>query len=797
MTMPEPEMTNPILVAALDAWDHGLSVVRVRSDGSKRPVGEWKAYQTDRAERAVVQEWFAHGNHGLGVICGAVSGDLEMLELEGRFIAEIGTQAFKDAAKAAGLELLLSRLVNGFMVVSPSNGRHFYYRVDGEAAPNTKLARRPATDDELAASDTDRVKVLIETRGEGGFVVAPPSSGTVHPPGRPWQTQAATWAAVPTITVAERDAMFELCRSFDTAGHAAPTPVAPVATPVVVRQARATVEGSSWMDALVDHLRTTQPMQQLLEHYGWAHAYTDRHGRALMTRPGKDEGVSGSVNAGGRLLPFSSSTPFATGGLPPTTYDQLDVIAAYEYRGDRKAAARSLAERAGLIGAPARPPANVDPTTGEIVSADNGPLDEAFWNARPYLTHIRQAARSRMVAPAAVLGCVLARVAAFTPPSTCLPPTIGSESTLTTYVALLAVSGGGKSTSMGCAASLLPDTPPGCLGPLGLGSGEGLIDAYFEMVEDTDGGGKKQRVKRHTKHGVLFSLDEGQALAEMGARKGATIMPILRSAWSGSDIGQANAGAETRRTMRQGTYTAGLISLWQMAAAAKLLKDVDGGTPQRFVFISTTDATLTVDTPEWPGALRWTPPPAIVMHGRMQANPMAVHADIAAEIRSTHVAVQTGQLTLNPFDSHRRLVKLKLAGLLAVLDERHDIDLDDWELAERIMTHSDQMRSWVQQQAALERARVEESVVRRRITHEAMAEDSATQRAMALATKAVARAAQRLSPAPLTRRHAHMAVSGRHRQIVTLDEVLAEAERLQWLTRTGDNEWELGNAAPR
>ena len=136
----------PILAAALDAHDAGLSVVRVRNDGTKRPVGEWKALQTQRADRDTVARWFTGTTHGLGVICGAVSGDLEMLELEGRFMDQLGSTAFRKAMDDAGLALLLRRLVNGFMVVSPSGGRHFYYRVDGEAGPNTKLARRPATD---------------------------------------------------------------------------------------------------------------------------------------------------------------------------------------------------------------------------------------------------------------------------------------------------------------------------------------------------------------------------------------------------------------------------------------------------------------------------------------------------------------------------------------------------------------------------------------------------------------------------------------------------------------------------
>jgi hypothetical protein len=807
--MSEPAQ-SPILAAALDAWDAGLSVVRVRTDGSKRPVGEWKQYQTVRADRDTVAQWFTNTAHGLGVICGAVSGDLEMLELEGRFVTEHSTKAFLRAMKDAGLELLLRRLVNGFMVTSPSDGRHFYYRVDGEATANTKLARRPSTDDELAAHPTALVQVLIETRGEGGFVVAPPSGGTVHPTGKEWKTKAGSYAAIPIITVAEREALFEVCRSFDSYG----TEPAPAGTPVApgqrVKLTRSSGRvGDSWMDAVVDHLRHTIPMTGLLEHYGWAPAYTDRHGRQLMTRPGKEDGVSGSVNASDRLHVFSTSVPLAAGGK--TTHDQLDVIAAYEHHGDRQQAARSIAERTGILDAwkaaqapraTVVPPANVDPATGEILAApavggdppdaSNGPLNDDFWNARPHLAHIHQAAKSRMVAPAAVLGCIIARVAAFTPPSTRLPPIIGSASTLTTYIALRARSGGGKSTSTGCAADLLPDTPPGCVGPLPVGSGEGLIDAYFELVEDTDGGGKKVKVKRQTRRGALFILDEGQALAEMGSRRGATILPTLRTAWSGADVGQANASLETRRMMKSGTYALGLVSLWQDPAAARLLDDVDGGTPQRFVFIDTGDADTDADNcPEWPGQLDWAPGPVYTIPKLLDVDPAIVR-----EIRHAHAAAQRGDVVIAPLDAHRRLVKLKVAGVLGVLDGRDSINPDDWELAERIMAHSDSVRGWISAEAARRRQAEQMAGTLRQVEREAVLEGSSVQRALLRAAKVAYRAAEKAAPDPITKRDLHHAIASRDRQLVTTTEVLAEAVRLRWLTHRDDESWVLGDGKP-
>lgn len=778
-----------VLNAALEAYDAGLCVVRARTDGTKAPLGQWLQYQHERPTRLEVERWFEDGYTGLGVICGAVSGDLEMFELEGRFMAETdGGKRFASAMKAAGHELLLKRLVNGLMVASPSDGRHFYYRVTGAVDGNTKLARNVANE------------TMIETRGEGGFVIVAPSWGGVHPTGKPWRKRGGSFATIPTITVAEREALFAVARSFDESPK--PAPVTPVASGqrLPVSQYAGAHVGDSWMDATVAHLRDTWTMRSLLEHYGWTYAYTDRHGRELMTRPGKEDGVSASVNESGRMHPFSTSIPFEVGGTRQTTYDLLDVIAAYEHGGDRQAAGRAVAEVAGIRRAhvkPSSPPSNVDPVTGEITQTPQDMLGDAFWTARPELAHIRQAARSRLVAPTAVLGAVLARIAAFTPPSSCVPPLVGGEAPLSLYIAFRGRSGAGKSSPVSAATALLPDIPPGCAGPLALGSGEGLVEAYLELVEETDDNGKKRKVKHQTRHGVLFMLDEGQALGEMASRKGSTIMPTLRTAWSGGDPGQANASAETRRSLPSNSYALGLISLWQDKAAAQLLADVDGGTPQRFVWMPTDDPGASADTPPWPGRLTWIRPPMMAMGGRVQPNPLDVHPSIAREVAEARAAGLRLELELRELDAHRLLNKLKLAGVLAILNGRHNIDLEDWDLAERVLTMSDSVRDWVVSEASRRRAEAEDAVIQRTVTRDAVVEKSAADRALVSAARATYRAVVRGGGEPVGRRDIARAIASRDRAHVTIDDAIAETERLLWVTRAGvPDAWVEGKARP-
>ena len=797
-----------MLAAALAAYDAGLCVVRAATDGTKKPVGTWQKWQTQRPSRQQVVEWFSSSHAGMGAICGGVSGGLEMFELEGRLVAAGGRDEFGRRMKDAGHEFLWRKLLEGLVVVSPSDGRHLLYRVDGPVDGNTKLARN-------ANSET-----LIETRGEGGFVVLPPSHGTVHPSGKPWRTSRGAFDSIVTLTVDERAALFAVARSFDEAP--APKPVQPVTSSQRARLKQwrpDCVIGDSWFDAVVAHLESTWTMQALLEHYGWTHVYDDRHGRQLLRRPGKDEGVSGSVNGNGRFHPFSSSTPFpsarADKGAP--TYDLLDVIAVYEHQGDRQAAARRIAEQTGILSAwgterdaalmrslgvqPADSgdvkvvaPRNVDPTTGEITRPDH--LDDAFFDRSPTLRHIHQAARSRLVAPAAVLGCVLARVAAWTPPSTCLPPIIGSYAPLSIYVGLHGRSGAGKSAPSVVADELLPEPPPGCVGPVSLGSGEGLVEAFHEMVDEVDGGGHKRKVKRQTRRGVLFSLDEGQALAEMANRRGSTILPVLRTAWSGGDPGQANASIETRRHLKPGSYHVGLVSLWQAKAAALLLDDADGGTPQRFVWLPTTDPWVDVrNRPEWPGPIDWQPPALIEVGGRTGRSALSVAPEIADEVIEFRGIDLRGESTESALDAHRRLNKLKLAACFVVLEGRRTITVDDWDIAEAVLSVSDVVRDGVLAQARKFAAEAVAADAAKAVVKEAIVEQSATDRALLRAARQVWRTVDKAGGTPVSKRDIHHNISSRDRQLVSVDDAIAEAERLRWVAQHGEG-WVVGAARP-
>jgi putative DNA primase/helicase len=350
-----------LLDAAL-AWHRaGCSVIPVRTDGTKMPAVTWKAYQEQPASEAVVTEWFTSGRYdGIGVICGAVSGHLELFEVEGRAVIET-LPAFRDAMRDNGHGDLWDRLNGGFLEQSPSGGMHWLFRVDGGARRNLKLARRPATADELAQDPADKVKVLLETRGEGGYVVVAPSAGRTHPTGKAWTMLVGSPAAIPTITVDERDALHAIASMFDLMPASEPIQPRlnmPGDIPGGTRPGDDFNQRGSWDDILTPQ-GWTKTKHFGGNCYGWV-------------RPGKNtrDGISATTgrNDGDNLFVFSSSTEFDT----ERPYSKFSAYALLEWNGDYSSAAKQLrADGYGDQPPPITPPrqtlAAVDGTAVRVV----------------------------------------------------------------------------------------------------------------------------------------------------------------------------------------------------------------------------------------------------------------------------------------------------------------------------------------------------------------------------------------------------------------------------------------------
>ena len=147
----------------------------------------------------------------------------------------------------------------------------------------------PATAAELAANPTDRIKVLAETRGEGGFVVLAPSGGRTHPSGKPWQVVSGGPDTIATVTVEERR------RCSTCSGRSTRCPARQPSPPAPVRPRRRV--------GPVTISRTGQ----MGGHLGTARLAGRCRGRRVQhwCRPGKTAGTSATTGYG---QPMVSST---------------------------------------------------------------------------------------------------------------------------------------------------------------------------------------------------------------------------------------------------------------------------------------------------------------------------------------------------------------------------------------------------------------------------------------------------------------------------------------------------------
>ena len=307
-----------ILQAALDFYDAGISVVPANNNGSKAPIGSWKQYQVTRAEREQLADWFGSGHPGIGIITGAVSGNLEMLELEGRAIHAGLFDEAKELAINSGLEDLFTILTTGYAEMTPSGGLHFLYRIVDEPVPgNTKIARRPG--------ENDSVEVLVETRGEGGFVVTAPSHGQVHPSHQPWVLLTGSAATIPMFSMDERNAIHSIFKALDS------MPVKESIATSLLTKSETTGEKpgddynakAEWKDILI----------------GWKQVFTSG-GVTYWRRPGKDTGISATTgrNDGDNLFVFTTSTTFEA----ERPYSKFAAYAHLNHGGDFSGAAKAL-----------------------------------------------------------------------------------------------------------------------------------------------------------------------------------------------------------------------------------------------------------------------------------------------------------------------------------------------------------------------------------------------------------------------------------------------------------------------
>ena len=298
-------MSN-IPAKAKEYLSYQLSVIPTKED--KTPaLPSWKPYQTTRLKEEEVAGLFTGANvRGIAIICGAISGGLEVIDVDTKHDT---TGTLWDEFRTL-IEDNLPELYSSLVIAqTKSGGYHIYYRgsqVDRNLKLSTKLNK----------------EVLIETRGEGGYVIAPPTPAYKYIQGEPGN--------IPTITPLQRETLLGLAKSFNQLPEEKPIAHTPPAQ----------AYNSTGLSPFEDY-NNRGDVVGLLQRQGWR-VISEAGERVSMLRPGEtDSKSSGDFHTGKRLFKvFTTSTIFeAEKGYSPSS-----VFSLLECNGDNKQAYRRLLE---------------------------------------------------------------------------------------------------------------------------------------------------------------------------------------------------------------------------------------------------------------------------------------------------------------------------------------------------------------------------------------------------------------------------------------------------------------------
>ncbi|WP_345317516.1 hypothetical protein [Mycobacterium paraffinicum] len=296
-------------------------------------------------------------------------------------------------------------------------------------------------------------------------------------------------------------------------------------------------------------------------------------------------------------------------------------------------------------------------------------------------------ARARGVGPWAVLGAVLARAVATIPPEIMLPGIVGSRMSLNLFIALVGPSGGGKGAAE---ATALDGFHLPYVEIVPLGSGEGIARTFRPVGTKPD--------DPNVVTAAIFSAPEIDTLAAVASRQGSTLSSELRKVYSGEQLGFGNAGKDTRNIVAAGSYRACLTIGVQPLRSQTLLGASDGGLPQRFVWLPTSDPDAPDEPPPDPGKWKVSRPSWLRAVG--STVDLIVPETASKAIRAHRLAVLREDPHVDPLDGHALLTRLKVAAALMALDGRTVVSAEDWSISGYIMDVSHYTRKRCQQALA-------------------------------------------------------------------------------------------------
>jgi hypothetical protein len=256
--------------------DKGYSIIPLNTDKSPK-LKTWTEYQQTR-----ITDLSIFTDNNIGLICGEISGNILAIDVDCKY--DLTGTLYQDLKEL--IQNSKEGLFEKFQInTTIKNGFHLICACENKPIGNKKLASRFATDEEKEKGD--KVKVLIETRGEGGYICYPPTTG-----------YSILKEGYETLTDDEVDIVLSCCRSFNQ---------------IVVKEPafKNKIDESNFVTSPFDDYNKRGDCVQELKNVGWKFVF-EKGDNIHLKRPGTtDSRVSGNFSKKhNKFYVFSTSTNF-------------------------------------------------------------------------------------------------------------------------------------------------------------------------------------------------------------------------------------------------------------------------------------------------------------------------------------------------------------------------------------------------------------------------------------------------------------------------------------------------------
>jgi hypothetical protein len=298
-------------------------------------VGRWKQSQGEPADDPTIRRWFGNKQTaGVAAVCGTVSGGLLIFDFDEDGYYERWCEAFGKRASQLPTQ---RRGGGGYQVALRCN----------DPGKNQQLAWH------VDEAQKEGRRVAIETRGEGGYAVLPPSR---HPSGETYQTISGDFANVPSLSQEEANRLLDAARALCQAPRSSQRDEND-------RQAQRKSNTVGDNGGVIEQWNAARPVREMLRRVG----YSEGPG-GEMTRPGPDASPGGVVIFEDadppRSYHHSTNDPLHN----EHGHDAFSIFCELEHEGEVKAAVKAAARELG-IAAPA--------TSGQFTNADRARVSDA------------------------------------------------------------------------------------------------------------------------------------------------------------------------------------------------------------------------------------------------------------------------------------------------------------------------------------------------------------------------------------------------------------------------------------